>query len=209
MKNGNPTTRRAWMLPLIVVGLVLPGSAAMLLAGPGVGLAVGELCAVSVVVIAASQRPVEPIEVARAADGRRHVLVVAAEAVDEPGEVEEVLAACGDPDADLLVLAPARGSALSHWLSDLEPGREEAQVVLVHSIAALTAAGLEARGQVGDADPLQAAEDTLRSFPADHVVLVTGDPAQDRAGGRAAGELGRRLGVPLTHLPRPEAVQLS
>ncbi len=209
MRSVDPTFRRAWMLPLIVAALVLPGSAAMLFAGPGVGLAVGELCAVVVVIVAALQRPEEPIEVARAADGRRHVLVVAAEAVDEPREVEEVMAACGDPDADLLVLAPARGSAISNWLSDVDPGREEAQVVLVHSIAALSAAGLDARGRVGDADPLQAAEDTLRSFPADHVVLVTGDPAQDRAGERAAGELGRRLGVPLTHLAGPQPVQLA
>lgn len=208
MKIGKRRVLKTWMLPLIVVGLVLPGSAGMLIAGPGVGLAVGELCAVIIVIAAALQRPEEPIEVARAVDGRRHVLVVAAAAVDEPHEVEEVLAACGDPDADLLVLAPARGSGLSHWLSDVEPGRDEAQVVLVHSIAAFAAAGLDARGQVGDADPLQAAEDALRSFPADHVVLVTGDPAHDRAGVRAAGELGRRLGIPLTHLARPATAQV-
>lgn len=191
---------KSWMLPLIVVGLVLPGSVGMLIAGPGLGLAVGELCAVVVVVVAARQRPDEPIEVARAADGRSHVLLATARAVDEPQLVEEVMAACEGPDVDLLVLVPARASALSHWASDLGPGRERAQIALVHSIAALAAAGTEARGQVGDADLLQAIEDALRSFPADRVVLVTEERPRDRGDSRAAAQLRRRLDVPLTQL---------
>ena len=191
---------RTWMLPLIVVGLVLPGSLGMLIAGPGLGLAIGELCAVVVVVAAAMQRFDGPIEVARSADGRSHVLVATASAIDEPQLVEEVLAACGDRDADLLILVPARAGTLSHWTSDLGPGRQQAQVALVHSIAALAAAGLDARGKVGDADLLQAIEDALRSFPADRVVLVTEDRARVRGQSRAAAELRRRLDVPLTQL---------
>lgn len=191
---------RTWMLPLIVVGLVLPGSLGMLIAGPGLGLAIGELCAVVVVVAAAMQRFDGPIEVARSADGRSHVLVATASAIDEPQLLEEVLAACGDRDADLLILVPARAGTLSHWTSDLGPGRQQAQVALVHSIAALAAAGLDARGKVGDADLLQAIEDALRSFPADRVVLVTEDRARVRGQSRAAAELRRRLDVPLTQL---------
>ena len=191
---------RTWMLPLIVVGLVLPGSLGMLIAGPGLGLAIGELCAAVVVVAAAMQRFDGPIEVARSADDRSHVLVATASAIDEPHLVEEVLAACGDRDADLLILVPARAGTLSHWTSDLGPGRLRAQVALVHSIAALAAAGLDARGKVGDADLLQAIEDALRSFPADRVVLVTEDRARVRGQSRAAAELRRRLDVPLTQL---------
>ena len=200
MGAGGTRTLKPWLLPLIVAGLVIPGSAAFLFAGPGLGLAVGELCAAGVVIVAAFQRPDEPIEVARAVDGRTHVLIVAARAVDEPRLVEETLAVCGDPDADVLVLAPARGRPLSTWLSDVGPGREEAQVVLVHSIASLAAAGIAARGQVGDPDPLQAVEDALRSFPADQVVLATENSGQDRSSTRAAAELRRRLAIPLTHL---------
>ena len=191
---------RTWMLPLIVVGLVLPGSLGMLIAGPGLGLAIGELCAAVVVVAAAMQRFDGPLEVARSADDRSHVLVATASAIDEPQLLEEVLAACGDRDADLLILVPARAGTLSHWTSDLGPGRQQAQVALVHSIAALAAAGLDARGKVGDADLLQAIEDALRSFPADRVVLVTEDRARVRGQSRAAAELRRRLDVPLTQL---------
>lgn len=195
------------MLPLIVAGLVIPGSAAFLFAGPGLGLAVGELCAAAVVIVAVFQRPDEPIEVASAVDGRTHVLVVASRAVDEPRLVEETLSVCGDPDADVLVLAPAQGKPLSTWLSDVGPGREEAQVVLVHSLASLAAAGIAARGQVGDPDPLQAVEDALRSFPADQVVLATEGSAHDRNGSRTAAELRRRLAIPLTHLSGARVAQ--
>lgn len=190
-----------------MAGLVIPGSAAFLFAGPGLGLAVGEMCAAAIVIVAAFQRPDDPIEVASAVDGRNHVLVVAARAVDEPRLVEETLSVCGDPDVDVLVLAPAQGSPLSTWVSDLGPGREEAQIVLVHSIASLAAAGVAARGQVGDPDPLQAVEDALRSFPADQVVLATGDSGHDRNGSRMAAELRRRLAIPLTHLSGARVAQ--
>jgi hypothetical protein len=40
--------------------------------------------------------------------------------------------------------------------------------------AALAAAGVEAEGLVGDADPLLAMDDALRLFPADEIVVATG-----------------------------------
>jgi len=207
MRKSEQIVLKAWMLPLIVVGLVLPASLAMVLAGPGVGLAVGALCAVAVIAAAVMQRPREPIEIASVADGRVHLLIIAGEPVEEPEVLEGVLAACGDPDADILVLVPAGGNALSHWLSDVDPAREDAQVALVHSLAALAAAGVAARGQVGDADPLQAAEDALRSFPADQVIFVSADPGDDRVAARTSAELRRRLEVPLTHLVAARAVR--
>ncbi|MFN8160313.1 MAG: hypothetical protein U0R52_04615 [Solirubrobacterales bacterium] len=192
---------KAWMLPLIVAGLVLPGAVGMLVGGPGIGVAAGEMCALVIVVVAAMQRPDEPIEIAPATDSGGHLLLLAGEPVDEPGVVEGLLGLLEErpsPPAEILVVAPARASALSQWLSDVEPAREEAQVRLVHSLAGLAAAGLDARGQVGDGDLLQAAEDALRSFPATDVVLV--HAGHDRATGRAAEELRRRLRVPLTEL---------
>lgn len=192
------------MLPLIVVGLVLPGAAGMVIGGPGLGIAAGELCALALVLVAALQTPDDPIEVAKPADARSRLLLLAAEAMDEPAVLEAVLSAAGGLEAarraEVLVVAPARGSVLSHWLSDVEPAREEAQVRLVHAIAGLAAAGVDSRGRVGDPDPLQATEDTLRFFAATRVVLVTGDDSHDRAGARAAEQLRRRLRIPLSRV---------
>ena len=55
--------------------------------------------------------------------------------------------------------------------------------------------------QVGDADPLQAIADALRTFPADEVVIVThpDDKANwlEKDAGRSAKE---RFGVPVKHI---------
>jgi hypothetical protein len=195
---------KPWMLPLIVAAIAVPIVAAMVLQGPALGLAIGALAATAIVVIAARQRPDEPIEVARRSDARRHVLVVASQPVDEPSAVERIVDAVVDreprEEAEVLVLAPAHDRFLDRWASDVRPARQEAQRKLVLSVAALAAAEVEARGKVGDADIVQAVEDALATFPATDVILVTGSRETDRAGMRAAEELRRRLDRPFRHL---------
>ena len=191
---------RAWVLPLIVIALAVPGSAAFILAGPGVGLAVGALAAATLIVFAATRLPDEPIEVAHAADRHRRLLLVAIEPVDQPHAVEGVRAAAragADEDPEVLVLAPALNSTLSHWTSDVEGSRLDAQRKLVLTLGALAAAEVEARGAVGDPDPLQAVEDTLRDFAADEVIVAipSGEP-ESRARG-LLDELRRRLDRPV------------
>ena len=86
-------------------------------------------------------------------------------------------------------MAPALNSTVSHWLSDLRRARLGAQERLAVSLAVLATANVEARGSVGDSDPLQATEDTLRSFAAAEVVLVT----RPRADAKLVREVRRRL----------------
>src|SRR3954451_11498363 len=81
---------RAWMLPLIVIALVVPGSVGFIVAGPGLGLAIGALAASAVLVFAATRKPAVPIETASAGDDVRRLLVVALEPVDEPAAVESL-----------------------------------------------------------------------------------------------------------------------
>jgi hypothetical protein len=63
---------------------------------------------------------------------------------------------------------------VAHWLSDLRKARGDAQRRLAVSLGSLAAAGLDARGQIGDTDPVQAVEDALHTFPAQELVFVTG-----------------------------------
>ena len=72
----------------------------------------------------------------------------------------------------------------------------EAQRKLVLSVASLGKADVAAEAAVGDEDLVQAVEDRLREYPADEVILVTGTPAEDPDGDRAAAELGERLRQP-------------
>jgi hypothetical protein len=199
-----------WKLPLIVAGISVPIVAAFFVGGGGVGLAAGALMAVAIVAIAVRQRPQGPIDSAPAEDSRRHVLLVAATAVEDPEEVAEVARAVGlngegnggredAEDVDVRVLAPARIRFLDRWASDVEPARRAAQANLVATVAALAKAGIEAEARVGDEDLVQAVEDQLHTFPATDVVLVSaaGDGEEDDA---AVGELERRLRPEFRHV---------
>ena len=186
----------AWSLPLLALAIAVPSVAAFAIGGPGAGMAAGALLAAAILVIAARARFDEEIEVASPPRGERGgVLVVATEPVEGDAAVEAIrdaLGGEGGPDFEVVVLAPALNTMLSHWASDLGRARVEAQERLAISITELAKAGIEARGAVGDSDALQAVEDTLRSFPAREVVIVA-------AGGspRLVTEVRRRLDRPV------------
>jgi hypothetical protein len=198
VRKLTPFAFPAWTLPLLAVAISVPVIAAFALAGPAAGLAVGALVAAAIVVIAARARFDEEIEVAPAGTGGSGVLVVATAAVEGEAAVAAIRRArddSGGESTSVLVLAPAINRPISHWLSDLRRARLEAQERLAVSLAVLAAAGIDARGQVGDTDPIQATEDALRSFPAAEVVFVTGGGSGDRA----VGEVRRRLDRPVAH----------
>ena len=155
----------------------------------------GALAAVALLVVAARQRPLGPIVSAPADDSRRHVLIVAATALEEPADVARVSAAGefegsrGTPD--VLVLVPAQIGFLDRWASDVESARHAAQERLVVTVAALAKAGIAAEARVGDEDIVQATEDQLQSYPATDVVLVGGGDGDGVDA--AAAELRSRL----------------
>jgi len=95
-----------------------------------------------------------------------------------------------------MVLAPAHIGFLDRWASDVEGARREAQQRLVVSVAALTAAGVEAEARVGDEDLVQAVEDQLGSFPATEVILVSAAAETTQA----ARELRARLRTGFRHV---------
>jgi hypothetical protein len=176
---------------LIVAAIAVPIAFAFYPGGPGIGVAVGALVAVGIVYVAVRQRPEGGIGPSPESAGRRRVLVVLADRLEEPQPVERVSSLIGDSgsEAEVMVLAPARIGFLDRWASDVEAARRDAQQRLVVSVAALAAAGIEAEARVGDEDLVQAVEDQLGSFPATEVILVSA-PAGTA---RAARELRARL----------------
>jgi len=194
-----------WKLPLIVAGIALPVVFGFYIGGGGVGLATGALVAVAIVVYAATQKPRGPIGVASAEDGERHVLVVVADAVEEPGDVARIVSAAGlggGDGAEVRVLVPARIGFLDRWASDVEGSRRRAQEKLVATVAALAKAGVAAEARVGDEDVVQAVEDQLQSYPATEVVLVSegAGPDEGDASKAAVAELGARLRAEFHHV---------
>jgi hypothetical protein len=190
---------RPWTLPLIVAALAIPIVAGFWIAGPPLGLALGFLAVSSLIVIAARARPVEPIEAAAASDARPHLLVVLSHELDDPAAVEYI-AEKVDTGSEVRLLAPARSRLLDRWASDLDEAWTEAQRKLVLSTASLGAAQVPSRGAIGDEHIVRAVEDELRTYPANEVILVTGDDDQDPEGAGAAEELASRLQQPLSRL---------
>ena len=78
-----------------------------------------------------------------------------------------------DMPTEILVCTPALNSRLRHWASDEDGARAAAQARLDASLERLRALGIDASGEVGDANPLQAMEDALRTFGADEIIIST------------------------------------
>ena len=132
----------------------------------------------------------------------RKILVIANETCAARGVVEEVRYR-GGPGAEVMIVAPALArTRLEHWLtSDLERRRADALVRLDASTAAFAAAGVPAQGALGDADPLQALDDAIRTFDPDEVVISTHPPQRSNWLERQVVARARsRYDLPITHV---------
>jgi hypothetical protein len=167
-------------ITLVVLGLlflVLWAFDAGLAAWIAVG-AIG-LAALIVVIVIAMRRPRSVVASGGAGrfdgaaphvdDGVHRVLVVTHSACSAADLGD--LAAANGATTSALVVAPALSSRLGRWTGD-EGAYRQAEENLAATVQALNGAGIEASGHVGSHDPLQAADDGLREFPADEVVFV-------------------------------------
>jgi nucleotide-binding universal stress UspA family protein len=135
------------------------------------------------------------------AAGERRILVIANETVGGHLLRSAILERSLDVREEVLVVTPALNSPLKHWVSDEDDARAAAQERLGESLAKLSEAGVEARGEVGDGDPLQAMEDALRTFGADEIIISTHPAGRSNWLERGVVERAReRFAVPITHV---------
>jgi len=135
------------------------------------------------------------------AEGERRILVVANETVAGHTLRSMILERSLDVREEVLVVTPALNSPLRHWVSDEDDARAAAQERLDASLAKLAEAGVDARGEVGDGDPLQAMEDALRTFGADEIIISTHPEGRSNWLERGVVEKAReRFAVPITHV---------
>jgi hypothetical protein len=135
------------------------------------------------------------------ADDERRVLVVANETVGGSRLFDEIRERTEGQRSQVLVLSPALNSALKHWVSDEDGARAAAKQRLDASLARLRDAGIAARGEIGDADPLQAIEDSLRTFGADEIIISTHPPERSNWLERGVVDKAReRFPVPVRHV---------
>ncbi|MGD0452272.1 MAG: hypothetical protein ABSB69_01620 [Solirubrobacteraceae bacterium] len=135
-----------------------------------------------------------------ASPGKRHVLVVANEALSGRALCERILGEDHER-VEVDVLAPVLTSRLHQGVSDIDRELEQARTRLERSLVWAHEQGIVARGEVGDPSAATAIEDELRDFGADEVIIVTHPREQETW--QEHGELERlrrELDVPVTHI---------
>ena len=123
------------------------------------------------------------------------VLVVALDA-EVPAEL---------PHADVLVVAPALNTWLRHWVSDDDAARRRAQERVAAFVDLLQRRAAHVEGRVGDADPLQAIEDALATFPADEIVIAARPEHSSRLADKLVSRARDRFALPVSRAGEPLA----
>ena len=114
---------------------------------------------------------------------------------------EEIRSRSEGVDEHVFVVCPALNSPLRHWASDEDGARVQAQERLNTSLSRLRQAGVDARGEIGDAEPLQAMEDALRLFGADEIIISTHPEGRSHWLEKGIVDAAReRFAVPITHV---------
>jgi len=205
--------RFVW-LTIIYFALIVVGS--LINTWLGVGVFVGET-AILIWWIATRGRHEQPIPQVPPShvEGEHRILVVANETVGGDELLTEIRRRAEGVRAQVLVVCPALNSPLKHWVSDDDQARMAAQERLEASLAAMHEAGIEARGEIGDSDPLQAIEDAIRTFAPDELIVSSHPEGRSNWLERGIVESTReRFAITVTHVvvdlaPEPSASEPS
>jgi hypothetical protein len=131
----------------------------------------------------------------------RRILVIANETVGGEALRERIEEHSRGHRTNLLVVTPALNSPVRTFTSDVDKAREQAQQRLDASLARLRADGIDANGEVGDGDPIQAIEDALHTFGADEIIISTHPQGRSNWLERGVVTGAReRFAVPITHV---------
>jgi hypothetical protein len=132
---------------------------------------------------------------------RNRLLVVADTSCAGADLFREIRERADETDTEVLIVAPALNTRLHYWVSDEDAGMKAAQRRLATSVERCEAAGISVRGALGDADPLAATDDAVRTFHPDEIIIAT--PLSTDLTWLEHGLVSQareRFGVPITHV---------
>lgn len=168
------------------------------------GVAVWVVVSAAAVQFYFRQRPEPPVQAHVEHVGpedERRILVIANETLGGESLQALIRRRAEGVSEQVLVVCPALNSPVRHWASDEDGARVQAQARLDACLEALAQAGVQARGEVGDGDPLQAIEDALRTFGADEIVISTHPEGHSHWLERGVVSHAReRFDAPVTHV---------
>jgi len=133
---------------------------------------------------------------------RRRLVVLADTTCPALAIRDSIAAALAGPDPEVLVVAPVLASPLHYLAGDETAERADAEARLAAVVDGLRAAGIDARGRIGDDDPVQALGDALAGFPAVEALVVTSTESHWLEGDLF--ERARQLVPVLQHVQIPE-----
>jgi hypothetical protein len=204
MINPLRSEAEAYRFLLLSVGYFAAITLAALAIGAWAGMVVFlALTAAAIVYVARARRAETPRTIIsrRGATDVHRILVIANETVGGGPLREEIHRRSEDKEEEVLVICPALNSPLKHWASDEDGARAEAQERLNASLARLRQLGIDAKGEIGDAEPLQAIEDALRLFGADEIIISTHPEGRSHWLEKGIVSAAReRFAVPITHV---------
>ena len=202
MRNPFRNEADAFRLVLLTIGyFALIVIAAAINTWLGVVIFVLLTLVAAAAVVRARREPPPQAMIRPSAPGERRILVIANETVGGAPLRDLIHSRSENVEERVRVICPALMSPVRYFASDEDRPRAAAQERLERSLARLRELGVSAEGEVGDADPLQAIEDALRSFGADEVIISTHPEGRsqwlERGVVRSARE---RFDVPITHV---------
>lgn len=120
----------------------------------------------------------------------------------EPITADRLRTAVGAQEAqhsEVMVVAPAlHPSGLRFWMSDADGAIERAKEVQSETVERLDRAGMDATGDTGEGDVIEAIGDALTTFPADRILVFTHEEgSQSFREDVSADELRQRFPVPV------------
>jgi len=205
MINPFRSEAEAYRFLLLTVGYFAAIAIAALAIGKWAGVIVFVLLTLAGIVYLVRAHRAEParqtVSARRSGENEHRILVIANETVGGGPLREEIRRRSEGYDEHVLVICPALNSAVRHWTSDEDGARVHAQERLNASLARLREAGLDAKGEVGDAEPLQALDDAVRLFGPDEIIISTHPEGRSHWLERGIVEAAReRFPVPITHV---------
>ena len=129
-------------------------------------------------------------------------MIVVTERLSEDELLDELQRQIPAGETKVVVVAPAvEETIFQHALGDSDTARRSARERLATCLEELRRRGVAALGEVGPSDPVAAAAEALRQYPADEVLLVTTPIERDRWYEEGLLERARRtLRTPVRHI---------
>ncbi|HVD86207.1 MAG TPA: hypothetical protein VNB59_02260 [Solirubrobacterales bacterium] len=111
----------------------------------------------------------------------RRLIAIVTDELRGPEAVEEICADADGEGVEVRVVVPAvEASPLRHTLGDVDEPKEQAEERLEGALRVLREKGIAVSGEVGDPDPVQAAQDALLKAPADEVLIFEHAEGQEQ-----------------------------